>query len=137
MFDALSNAMLPKAKKSKQTQPKNPNKTAESTITHDVSALQDVQNSLPTFQLNPINDFHTTDDDILANLVYDVPQTMTETNKENSLQTVLPAMPLAASNQRNTQVKNHNMNNPQFNFPMLLQMYFQNSSVTINYNFGK
>ena len=142
MFDSLSNAMNP----TKIPQIKQPNatKSQQKDKGNDKTPdLVDVKLNLPNFDLQPIDDFDTIDEELLANLVYDtnsddqnqqkttqnVASVLTKTTQTIASSTTTP------SHQINTQVINQNI--PMLNFPHLPPMYFPNSNVTINYNIGK
>ena len=147
MFDSLSNAMLPTVKKSKH-----PTSTVTKAIADGQTGQENPIDNLATFDLDPINDFETLDDNLLANLIYDNPTLTKGSDKENataninSPDAIVPKMPqnmvplapttTSANPQINTQVINHNVPTKNVNFPRLPPMYFPNSNVTINYNFG-
>ena len=67
MFDSLSNAMKPKS------------------TGNDTPNIEDVQQNLPNFQLDPL-DFDTIDDNLLANLITDLPQDTENSNNNNNIQ---------------------------------------------------
>ena len=91
---------------------------------------------MPSFNLEPTDDFDTIDDSILANLVYD--SDLTNENKQNSNNQVAVPQPQNPQNPPtfNTQVNTFNQNLAFEQFQRLPQMYFPHSSVTINYNFN-
>ena len=140
MFECLSNAMLPTPKKQK-SKPTSTVTSDENSVPQDV---HDVANKLPTFDLEPIDDFDTIDDTTLANLIYDIPQT-TE-NVDQQIDKKINTMPLQVVPQNlqtaqqlpqppTQNIQSHfSVNNQKY--PILPQMYFPNSNVTINYNFG-
>ena len=86
---------------------------------------------------------NTTDDDLLANLMYE-PQNSDQNDSkvENTMQ-VKCQLPTPSSPQI-LQTKQNTQNNQQVNvqniqnqcFPIMPQLYFPHSNVTINYNFG-
>ena len=121
MFQSLTNAMQPKNKKQKSSTP------APANINID-----DVKENLPTFDLDPIEDFETIDDNLLVDLLNQtVENENTNSNNNNNQQLASAVVP-----QINTQVINNNSSGlpPNFRIP---PMYFPHSNVTINYNFGK
>ena len=147
MFQSLSDAMLPKSKKSKP--PNATNATASCSTEPNTVTLADVQNDLPNFTLQPIDEIETIDDSLLTNLIYDIPNE-TENNdpneqilEENAVavqnqtpQNITPNFPLQPKTPKktiNTQFNTIN-NQAMQHFPA---MYFPNSNVTINYNFSK
>ena len=151
MFQSLTNALLPKSSNAIIAPKSNP--TATVSKPPDISDILDVKANLPTFNLQPIEDFSTIDDDILANLVYDI-STENDTNQTNDKDDQNKTVALASTNnvpqvnpqqiapqtvqtnqssQYHTQVNTFN-NPPNTRLP---QMYFPHSNVTINYNFGK
>ena len=144
MSDSLSDAILPKKKK------------IEPTCTVSLNPDQDVKDvilNLPSFDIVPVDDYDTIDDKILSELVYQAEKdyqdskTLNQNNNNNCDKTenetaqvaanslALPVQPqvpefIQQSNTQNTKITNNK-------FPILPQMYFPNSNVTINYNFGK
>ena len=133
MFDSLSNALVKKTCTVSKPSDTDSQQSNEPTIS-------DVVQNLPNFALQPLDMYDTIDDSILANLIYDSPNNEgtdknkqeTEKKSETALQVVpqnvnVPALPNATNTQVN--VKNQK-------FPILPQMYFPHSNVTINYNFG-
>ena len=132
MFQSLSNAMLPAAKRARtensaETQSKPPE-------------MEDVKNNLPTFNLEPLDDFDTIDDSVLQELMLDFPE---EENRDPNMPVSTVQVSNTTQNQQVPPVVTPQMQgiNAQFNtvnntrFPRLPMMYFPNSSVTINYNF--
>ena len=92
-----------------------------------------------SFYLYPIDDFNTIDDTILANLVYD--NNLVTNNTTSSDAVVIPQnqnikvpQPQPPQTINNAQVNTINTT-PQ-DLPHLPQMYFPNSSVTINCNYN-
>ena len=146
MCDSLSNAIKPK--KSKIT-------SATCTVSvnpeHDMTP-NDIVASLPTFNLEVMDNFDTIDDAELVKILYETEQkellnTKQTDTDENALQVAQKpsvnqptsstiAMPSPLKQQNLNQINNPNSNITN-KFPILPQMYFPNSSVTINYNFGK
>ena len=140
MCDSLSNAILPKH--IKKASP-----TCTVSVNPDTNTIDinDVTQNLPTFDLELMENFDTMDDSELVNLIYETEQQDQNENKtdnnDKQIVTVLDpkvpnrqniAIPLQAKNQN--QINTQNVTNK---YPILPQMYFPNSSVTINYNFGK
>ena len=93
--------------------------------------------NLPEFELKELDNFQTIDDTLLAQILdKHEKENNTKTLNSNSNNNLMEAgvmvhPPMQKNSQINTQVINQNM--PP-NFPT---MYFPNSNVTINYNFGK
>ena len=102
--------------------------------------LQDINLNWPNFDLQPIDDFSTIDDDELANLVYDMTSLETE-QKENQTMNNTAVTAYKAQNEVQLQGPNIPQINTQVNTinttPHMSYLYFPNSNVTINYNFGK
>ena len=69
MYDALSNAMSAKQTPQKAKAP--PSATISKPPTLDIN---DVKNNLPNFDLQEMDQFDMIDDNILANLLYDIPK---------------------------------------------------------------
>ena len=137
MFDSLSNAMLPKTKQKKL------NPQAVATVTNsdqNDKQLQDINLNWPNFDLQPIDDFSTIDDEELANLVYDTTSLETE-QKENQTTNNTAVTAYKAQNEFQLQGLNILQINTQVNTinttPCMPYLYFPNSNITINYNFGK
>ena len=95
------------------------------------------------FKLEAIDDFDTIDDDLLANLLYDTENKANEKTNNNKVVLVnvtvesnqtakSPFIPLQNNLQQFNNVTNQNQTSP-----FLPQMYFPNSTVTINYHFHK
>ena len=148
MFDSLSSAIQLKPKPSAtSTMATNP------PVDPDIKQLTE---NLPAFDIQPLEDFETIDDSIFANLMYDMPKENSNPNTNNNnsniqTPTVTPTntnivtqynrpqpQPQPQPQQQmtpqfNTQVINQNMQN----LPRFPAMYFPNSNVTINYQFGK
>ena len=132
MFDSLNKALVPK-------KAKNPTSTVskqqlesdkETKKTQDIEKV--VQN-LPNFDLEPIEDFDTIDDSILATLIYNTSDQNKNNNNSNQKQLeVNPTVPPLP----NPGILQTQVNNVSNKFPMTPQMYFPHSNVTINYNFG-
>ena len=142
MFDSLSDAIKPKS-------PKIPKIKASATVTKQ----DDIPTPNPNFDINfdlpkdlvdiadstlqEIDDFNTIDDEALAHLMSDYDNKNTNNNNPNKTDTT--NVTLAVTNSK-TQVNNINQNTPQTNIqrtPKMPFMFFPNSNVTINYNFGK
>ena len=128
MFHSLTNALTPQAKKPKfnTISPK----TAATAPNPDQQLPPDMSN-LPNFDLQPINDLETIDDDLLLQILKqteDKEERKTQTDQETAL-----AIATGQNVTNNTQVINQTMPN----LPRLPPMYFPNSNVTINYNFSK
>ena len=148
MFDSLSNALLPK-ENSKAIAPKS-KPSATVSKTPDIPDVMDVKANLPTFSIESLDEFDTIDDEILANLLYDIPKdSNSNTGDKNDDQThktktdaLVPTsnnVPQMAHSENpkayNTQVNTfNNMPNMPNKVPA---MYFPHSNVTINYNFRK
>ena len=137
MFDSLSNALMPSAKKFKSATVSKPTNQDIDKQDKDLT-VQDVKENLPSFNIEPIDDFDTIDDTLLANLVYDEslvptnePVTNTNINNNNTV-ALTPQNPPVSTHTINTQFNTIN----QQAFPRLPQMYFPNSSVTINNNYN-
>ena len=154
MCDSLSNALLPKRQKLNQqatctvsVNPQETNTDSVDRVTENTSDVKYVANNLPSFNIDPIEDFSTIDDTILANILYETDQNVNNNNGNDTqtdttqVATIPQTMPVPVSTSTPTKLTL----NPQFTansvtnntFPTLPQMYFPNSSVTINYNFGK
>ena len=128
MFESLSKAILP---------PKQPKPSHTVTETNTELTIENVQQNLPQFDLQPLEDYDTIDDETLANLIYDNPleNALSDMTNKNVV-----AVPDGKSPQIPTQINNQvitNNNLPHQPFGRMPTMYFPNSSVTINYNFGK
>ena len=144
MFESLSAKIQPKNKKPKTATVSiaEPKENAIATLNQDIL-------NMPDFKLEELNDYDTIDDNLLANLVYDLPTENQNVNNNNSTMTqdqgqtanaITPfgnnhQLNIPAQPQINTQFINRNVQNPAV--PRLPQMYFPHSNVTINYNFGK
>ena len=140
MCESLSNAIKPKKQK------------PTCTVSVNQETTTDVANSLPTFSLELMENFNTIDDAELLKILYETEQKEQEKNKQGdkdvkALQVaknstpnnVMPVPmqitnPLQQQNQNTVNTLNTSVTNK---YPMLPLMYFPNSSVTINYNFGK
>ena len=136
MFQSLSNKIQPKPKKAKtatvtSSNPPEPNENAIAPVNTEMLNMN--------FDLQPIDDFDTIDDEALAKLVYNLPTdnnnaktqptgAMSQFGQQQDLN--LPVQP-----QINTQVITQNVQNQYL--PRIPPMYFPHSNVTINYNFGK
>ena len=145
MFSSLTNAMQPRFKKIK------PKSTAPATVSipdndaktdvktdgnkenslQEVPNIKDIKDNLPNFQLQPMEDFETIDDNILRDLLNDDFNDVTA----NNAVTVPPQNTQIATPTINNQVNTINM--PSQNLPKLPIMYFPHSNVTINYNIQK
>ena len=80
MFDSLSNAIQPAKKKREVAEiVSNPTETQGLDII-------DVKQNLPNFNIEPIDEFDTIDDWVLANLLYDIPND-TDQNSTTSTST--------------------------------------------------
>ena len=129
MFNSLTEAMTPKSKTPKLSKAKEP---AEMSVI-------DVKQNLPNFELQEIDDFETIDDTLLAQILddHDKQNTKNSENSNNNNNQVAAGSSnthqIQQNSQFNTQVFNQNVP-ASFRFP---GMYFPNSNVTINYNFGK
>ena len=143
MFDSLSNAITPKRAKvpsftvSKPPQsPTECDKTPENSGQQEaiVPQVSDVKKNLPSFDLFPIEDMATIDDNVLSDLLnnefehHDNSALVPVTTTQNA---VNPAVPSTINTQVNT------INVPQRSVNRMPVMYFPNSNVTINYNFSK
>ena len=135
MFQTLSSALTPKAKKPKIT----------ATVTSDTdsktdSKLDNIDINFPTFQLEEMDQFDTLDDAILQDLLSDMPYETENINPNVNALAVQnpinsPVNPPKTKNiQQNTVT---NTVNNQNRYPRMPQMVFNNSNITINYNFGK
>ena len=138
MFNSLSNAILPPAKKIAVTSAKTTNDNNDDKTDFNI---QNVNENLPNFDLSPI-DTDTIDDNMLVKILNDFENPNTNNNNSNNNNSTIDRNvtqnTVPQSNQQfNTQVINQNMpvNMP---IPRMPTMYFPNSTnVTINYNFGK
>ena len=131
MFQTLSTAITPKAKKPKLT----------ATVTSDTNNNPDnkVDNmdiNFPTFELQEIDEFNTIDDTILQDLLTDIPYEQENVNPNANALAVNAPTNLAKSNNIQQNTVTNTVNNKQ-RYPPMPQMVFNNSNVTINYNFGK
>ena len=137
MFASLTNALTPQVKKPKivNNTPKVAC-TAPNTDENLPPDLADMNFNLPNFELQPIYDFETIDDDLLVQLVNEVedPTRKTYQNQTDN-KTVVPVT-TGQTVTNNTQVINQTMPNMPI-MPRLPAMYFPHSNVTINYNFNK
>ena len=135
MFDSLSNALVSKGKKAKTCD------VTETTQDQDKENpdIKDVINNLPTFDIQPMDDFDTIDDNLLGDLIYE-----TSTQDAQPKATGDKNLPTTVSLQEVPQNINQNVQQNQVqnkftfknqNFPVP-PMYFPHSNVTINYNFG-
>ena len=134
MFQSLSDAIEIPEKKAKLP--------PVATAPPPQPTLQDVQDNLPNFNLQPLDEFDTIDDNILAELMVNFEQSENVPETQNSKPSVVvpvmspppPTHPLPLQNQEiNTQFNTMN----QFQMPRIPMMYFPHSNVTFNYNFGK
>ena len=121
MFDSLSTAMKPKVKKPKKNPPK--------ATTQRQPLAKDINNTLPNFDLQQVDDMDTLDDDLLKELLSDFPEDQANSDK-NVVATPTQNLQQTFSAQINAVTNQHNV-------PQMPQMLFSNSTVTINYNFGK
>ena len=137
MSETLTNAL----------QPKHHKLPPSSTVTTEKNDEKDVQNfmsNLPNFDIQEVDDFDTIDDSVLANLIYDTDEN--SSNNNSNLQQAVATVPnnpvsmpvefQVKSNPTGNQITS-NVNTVTNKFPILPQMYFPNSTVTINYNFSK
>ena len=107
MFATLSNAMLPQPKKAKQI-----TATITSETGNDKTPdIQDVKESLPQFDINFL-EYDTIDDQVLANLLDDLPQEP-ETSTNNNNPVSLPV----TSNQ--SKYSSRNASHTSYVFPKL------------------
>ena len=143
MFDSLTNAMHPKQKKAKTVaKPPSPKQASNAPSNIDID-IHDIKDNLPRFDLQEIYDFDTIDHSLLVQIITE------ETDKENSNkktnqqvattpqgihQMAINSPKNSAIQQQTQQINNQFNMPPQFHFP---GMFFPNSNVTINYNFGK
>ena len=149
MFDLLSNAMNPNKIPCNETAPSTANSTpAKQQDIDTIPDLLDVKHNLPNFNLDPIDNFDTIDDNLLAELVHGNSLTTTDQQDQNKItkkptiqenavvsEVTVPMQSVKQTPaQYNTQVINDNM--PMHNFPCIPSMYFPHSNVTINYNFN-
>ena len=137
----MSDAIKPKSPKIRKTQPSASvtKPTDEPTVSpnfdmnfHLPKDLLDLADS--TFQ--EIDDFGTIDDKTLSDLIYN---TDDKNSNNNNSKVDTTNVTLAVTNSK-TQVNNINQNTPQNitqHARKMPYMFFQNSNVTINYNFGK
>ena len=81
MFDSLSSALMPSTKKPKTS-------TCTTSTNNDdqiPNDMKDVLVNLPNFDIEPLNDFDTIDDSVLANLIYeDTDQINSKTDKQTT-----------------------------------------------------
>ena len=136
MFNSLTSALTPQAKKPKMTN-KSPTPAATAPNPNPILPLDvnDTNINLPNFQLEPLTDFETIDDDLLLQIVRETERNENSATYSNPNDTngQVVAIPPGKNVTNNTQVINQTMPN----LPRLPPMYFPNSTVTINYNFGK
>ena len=128
MFKSLTEAM--------ETTPKRQRTLPTATVTKPQDSTHDVKNNIPNFELQELDDFDTIDDNALQELMIEFENKSDQTTRENQdLNILAPQMSAIArqNHQINTQVNTFN----QMPFPRMPSMYFPNSNVTINYNFGK
>ena len=131
MFSSLTNALTPQHKKPKISKP-------VETVT-SVNVQNTDQNSeefkfdFPTFDIQPVSDYNTIDDDLLLQIVKETEEAdqMTHAQLPTNNNAIATTRQNVTTN--NTQVINQTMPN----MPKLPAMYFPNSNVTINYNFNK
>ena len=136
MFQSLSEAMTPTNKRRKLPTAATASKPEE---------IKEVAQNLPTFQIEPIDDFNTIDDHVLADLMLDFPLEPVQTpqaEQENRNPNInAPTNDELAVTKDPRQPQKLQEINTQFNtfnqnrIPAMPQMYFPNSHVTINYNF--
>ena len=148
MFNSLNDAIVPK--KSRKILPKTPSATVpkapeiptisdNNTVKVDtpgvVPNVYDVKQNLPMFDLMQMGDIETIDDAVLQDLLNnDLDFSVTNTNKTDS-QPDQKQESLVSNKTINTQVNTINVPpEPVHKVPLT---YFQNSSVTINYNYNK
>ena len=138
MFQTLSSAMLPKVKKQKLT--------ATVTTKTDEQKTPNFKLDIPNIDLEPIEDYNTIDDNLLQELLTDMP--METENRDPNIQNAVVAQSknITPANLQNGQNFNTQINtvNNQMQMPVIpnsippmANMSFTNSTVTINYNFGK
>ena len=138
MFASLSNALTPKSKQPKIAHAlTNPQKGDEN---KENPTINDIKQNLPNFNLQPIDDFDTIDDSILANLVYHNyllrPENINTNYNNQGVASALSPQTAQTPQTINTQVNTINQSIPMQHFSCLSQMQFNNSSVTINYNYN-
>ena len=137
MFDSLSDAM--------KLQEKIPKKNTTWT-TSKAPSVNEVKSNLPNFNLEAIKDFETIDDNILADLMLEVPMENEnqEENQDPNKTTPTPQQgnPILIELKNQLQMQNYiqeintQFNNFQIRMPQMAQMFFPNSNVTINYNYN-
>ena len=141
MFESLSHALIgPKAKKQKTSTVSTTN-TDKQQVPDNV---KDVILNLPNFELQSISDqFDTIDDDLLANLVYDIQQEppvtkqIDDTDQNKTVGTLEVSKVLQPNTSLNVNQPHVSVKNVQNQcFPIMPQLYFPHSNVTINYNFN-
>ena len=133
MFDSLSEAMDANPKRSKST--------PSSTVSVPQPCIQDVKQNLPNFNLEPLDEFETIDDNILAELMVNFGKDEENVNKNenvnpNTMVPVTTTPTIAVQKDPPRQQINTQFNT--FHQNQMLRvptMYFPNSHVTINYNF--
>ena len=130
MFDSLSNAMLPKCKK-----PKKSNPTSTVTKQQDNLQVKDVKENLPNFDLQQIDDFNTIDDSVLAEIILDA-ETLTANSDVTDKDTTGKTLVAPTQNVQNIQAQFNSITNNS-PYPRMPALYFPNPNVTINCNFGK
>ena len=136
MFDSLTNALQPKAKKIKPSASASiatPNKQ-----NNDVD-IMDVKENLPTFEIQPIDQFDTIDDSVLSEILLDADKLLPQYNNtvavnQNSNNNALTSPPQANIQTQVNTINNHSHPQVPFNFQRIPQLYFPNSTVTINYS---
>ena len=144
MFDTLKSALNPKAKKVKSSTVSSPD---------NVTDLADVKENLPHFNLEPVDQFETINDEELQKIIQEADKiidnlvtTKTDENSKpkNQSEGTVQQQPLQPNQNINrTPVPQQNIVNTVSTvnnvvrppFPAQNPMYFPNSSVTINYNY--
>ena len=123
MFDSLSSALQNKCSKPTSTVT-----IASNTNNNNNLQVADAKENLPNFNLQPIDEFETIDDEAFTSIILDAEKLTNTTNQDkttnNAVDTVAPIQNI--QNTVNT-INNNNIGHKPF-------MYFPNSNVTINYN---
>ena len=126
MFQTLTNAMHPNRQRIEPPAP--PSKSPKQGL-----SITDVKQNLPTFNLEPVDDFDTIDDDLWSNIILDA-ERLTSRNQTNFnpqdgalVTSTAPVQPPRIHTQVNTINNNHGINIPQIQ--RIPEMYFPHSNV--------
>ena len=129
MFQSLSKAMDTTPKRQRSIPSEAPSKPPE---------INNIVNDLPNFELNALEDLDTIDDKILQEIMIEFEANSNKQNSENKNPNVVAPLVPTCNTQVNQQQIDTQINTiNQMPLQRMPAMYFPNSNVTINYNFGK